>query len=54
MKKDWSKLTSTDKQRLAASFFHMNVDYRKSITGTVCTVLLVLLLPTQSCLKSRY
>lgn len=35
MKKDWSKLTLPDKSRLAACFFHMNADYRKSIMASV-------------------
>lgn len=33
MKKDWSKLSNTEKHRLAAAFFHMNPDHRKSIMG---------------------
>jgi hypothetical protein len=31
MKKDWTKLSATDKHRLAACFFHMNAHERKSI-----------------------
>ena len=33
MKKDWTKLSPADKNRLAACFFHLNADYRKSIMG---------------------
>jgi hypothetical protein len=33
MKKDWSKLSPADRNRLGACFFHLNADYRKSIMG---------------------
>jgi hypothetical protein len=33
MKKDWNKLSPTDKHRLAACLFHLNGEYRKSIMG---------------------
>jgi hypothetical protein len=47
MKKDWNKLSPTDKHRLAASFFHMNADYRKAINTSVRNLLLVALSAVQ-------